>query len=108
MNWLADKLADWLATMICFWIISVVTLGVLFYQSPKNMVDWIFFLSSGFFQAVALPVLAFVSKKEGKTQAALLQETHDAVMEELKQLKAICQFEEKEAQTLDMALPGKE
>ena len=34
-----------------------------------------------------MPVLAFVAKIEGKKQQKLLQETHDAVMSEMKEIK---------------------
>lgn len=85
-EWLADLLADTLSTMACFWIITSMVVVVLFWQRPNTLVGWITYISTAIFQASALPVLAFVSKKEGATQQALLQETHDTVMGELDRL----------------------
>lgn len=82
-DWLADRLADALSTMACFWIITTMVIVVLFWQRPSTIVGWITYISTAIFQASALPVLAFVSKKESSTQQALLQETHDASMDEL-------------------------
>ena len=64
---------------------------VLFWQRPNTLVGWITYISTAIFQASALPVLAFVSKKEGATQQALLQETHDTVMGELDKLGNVLQ-----------------
>jgi hypothetical protein len=88
-NLIADLLADALSTMSCFWVITVMVVVVLFWQRPASAVGWVTYFSTAIFQAVALPVLAFVAKKEGATQQALLQETHDAVMGELDKLGAV-------------------
>jgi hypothetical protein len=45
-----------------------------------------FVISAGF-QAVALPVLAFVSNMQGDRAEKIARETHDAVMKELKILR---------------------
>jgi hypothetical protein len=82
-DWVADLLADALSTMACFWIITSMVIVVLFWQRPTTLVGWITYISTAIFQASALPVLAFVSKKEGARQQTLLQETHDATMEEM-------------------------
>ena len=86
-TWLADHLADALASMVLFWLVTFAVILPLLWQRPENAVLWIIYASSTCFQAVALPVLAFVSKKEGVKQAKILQETHDAVMQELGVLK---------------------
>jgi len=88
---IANILADALSTMACFWIITVMVVVVLFWQRPSTMVGWITYVSTAIFQASALPVLAFVAKKEGATQQALLQETHDTVMGELDKLGNLIQ-----------------
>jgi hypothetical protein len=90
-DWLADLLADTLSTMACFWIITSLVVVVLFWQRPSTLVGWITYISTAIFQASALPVLAFVSKKEGAKQQALLQETHDASMDELDNLSKMLQ-----------------
>ena len=64
---------------------------VLFWQRPVSLVGWITYISTAIFQASALPVLAFVAKKEGANQQALLQETHDTVMGELDKVGAVLQ-----------------
>jgi hypothetical protein len=83
----ANLLADTLSTMACFWVITSMVVVVLLWQRPDTIVGWITYISTAIFQASALPVLAFVSKKEGATQQALLQETHDTTMESLKLIK---------------------
>jgi hypothetical protein len=87
----ANILADALSTMTCFWVITVMVVVVLFWQRPTTMVGWITYISTAIFQASALPVLAFVSKKEGASQQVLLQETHDTVMGELDKLGNLVQ-----------------
>jgi hypothetical protein len=82
-EWVADLLADYLSTMACFWIITSMVVVVLFWQRPTTVVGWITYISTAIFQASALPVLAFVAKKQGDRQEALLRETHDTVMGEL-------------------------
>ena len=86
-EWLATKLADALATMVMFFGVTFLTLSILFFQAPKTPLEWVQYIIQTFFQGVALPVLAFVAKIEGKKQQKLLQETHDAVMSEMKEIK---------------------
>ncbi|MGD0152834.1 MAG: hypothetical protein ABSC17_03585 [Thermacetogeniaceae bacterium] len=83
-DWLADCLADGLSSMACFWIITSMVIVVLFWQRPNSMVGWITYISTAIFQASALPVLGFVSNKESAKLQALMQETHDTTMNELK------------------------
>ena len=86
-EWLATKLADALATMVMFFGVTFLTLSILFFQAPKTPLEWVQYIIQTFFQGVALPVLAFVAKIEGKKHQKLLQETHDAVMCEMKEIK---------------------
>ena len=86
-NWLADKLSNWLSTMAMFYTITFLVLLPLHWQKPSGLVAWVQYSISVFFQGVALPVLAFVSKKAGDRQEKLLMETHDAVIEELDIIK---------------------
>jgi len=80
---LASKLADWLSTMAMFYGVAFLVMLPLIWQRPANLVGWAQYVISVFFQGVALPVLGFVSKKEGDRNNRLLKETHDAVMSEL-------------------------
>ena len=88
-EWLASRLADALATMVMFFGVTFLTLSILFFQTPKTPLEWVQYLIQTFFQGVALPVLAFVAKIEGQRQQRLLQETHDTVMTEIQELKAM-------------------
>lgn len=83
-NWLADRLADSLSSMSCFWVITSMVIVVLFWQRPSTLVGWVTYFSTAVFQASALPVLGFVSNKQSNRLQALMQETHDATMGELK------------------------
>jgi len=82
-DWLANILADWLSTMAMFYAVGFLVLSILFFQMPKTPLDWVQYIVQAFFQGVALPVLAFVAKKEGTKTERILQETHDTVMAEL-------------------------
>lgn len=82
-DWLGDKLAFWLSTMGCFYLISIAILATLFFQRPEGVQAWLLFWVTVFFQGVALPVLGYVARKSGEKQEQVLNETHDAVMEEL-------------------------
>jgi hypothetical protein len=86
-EWLAERLADWLATIACFYAVAFLTLSILFFQTPQSALEWVQYSIQTFFQGVALPVLAFVAKISGTRQEKLLQETHDAVMDELSFVK---------------------
>ena len=86
-EWLASKLADALATMVMFFGVTFLTLSILFFQTPRTPLEWVQYIIQTLFQGVALPVLAFVAKIEGERQRKLLQETHDTVMQEMKEIK---------------------
>lgn len=86
-DWLADKMSYWFSTMVCFYVVTLLTLATLYFDMPKNIQGWLMYWVGIFFQAVALPVLGYVSRKAGEKQEQLLQETHDAVMEELTLIK---------------------
>lgn len=83
----ANKMAAILSTMWIFYILTALVIIPLFYQKPIGFIAWIQYIVSVGFQGVALPVLAFVAKKEGDAQAKLLQETHDIVMSEMAIIK---------------------
>ena len=86
-EWVATKLADALANMVMFFGVTFLTLSILFFQTPRTPLEWVQYIIQTFFQGVALPILAFVAKIEGNRQQRLLQETHDAVMGEMQELK---------------------
>jgi hypothetical protein len=86
-EWLGDKLANWLSTMAMFYGVTFLVFLPLFFQRPNGLVGWAQYSSSVFFQGVALPVLGYVSKKEGDRNEKLMRETHDTVMKELSMIK---------------------
>lgn len=87
-DWLADHLAVWLSTMAMFYGVTFLVIAPLFFQKPSNLVGWMQYIISVFFQGVALPVLGYTAKKSGDEQAKLLRETHDVVMDELTSIKS--------------------
>jgi hypothetical protein len=86
-DWLGDKLAFFLSSMVCFYIVSITILSTLFFQKPNGLQAWLIFWITVFFQGVALPVLGYVGRKAGEKQERLLKETHDVVKEELALIK---------------------
>ena len=82
-----DKIADSLSTRICFVIFCIIAFVPLFFQHPADVLAWDQYISQTVIQLVALSVLAIVSKKEGKAQQMMLQETHDCSMETLADIK---------------------
>jgi hypothetical protein len=86
-DWLADKMAYWFSNMACFYIVTLLTLATLYFDTPKNIQGWLMYWIGIFFQAVALPVLGYVTRKAGETQEQVINETHDAVLEELALVK---------------------
>lgn len=88
-SWIADRLSNGLATMWTFWILSMLIVSTLLIQLPSGAQGWILFVVSVFFQGVALPVLALVSNRQGDRMESVLRETHDAVLDELRELRAM-------------------
>jgi cell shape-determining protein MreC len=82
-QWLGDKLAIWLSTMGCFYLIFALVVVPLFFQHPTDLVGWVQYIVQSLFQGVALPVLGYVARIAGEKQERVLNETHDAVMDEL-------------------------
>jgi Mn2+/Fe2+ NRAMP family transporter len=101
---LAGKLADWLSTMAMFYGVAFLVLLPLVWQRPTSLVGWAQYLISVFFQGVALPVLGFVSKKEGERNTQILQETHDMVMGQLAIVRAALDQARDERDDLKLSL----
>ena len=88
-DWLSNKLSNGLSSMEMFWVIVFLVIAPLLIQQPESLVGWIQYTVSVFLQGVALPVLGAVAKRSGERQEKLLNETHDAVMAELKEIKKL-------------------
>jgi cell shape-determining protein MreC len=82
-QWLGDKLAIWLSTMGCFYLIFALVVVPLFFQHPKDLVGWVQYIVQSIFQGIALPVLGYVARISGEKQERVMNETHDVVMDEL-------------------------
>ncbi|MDR0834819.1 MAG: hypothetical protein LBN93_11690 [Candidatus Symbiothrix sp.] len=86
-NFLANKLSVILSSMWLFWFLAVVLVIAGIIQPPKGAYEIVMFWVSAAFQAIALPVLGFISNIQGDRQEKLMRETHDAVMKEIKILR---------------------
>ena len=88
-DWLAAHMALGLSSMWTFWTLTLLIAAALLLQRPTGAQGWVLFVVSIFFQGVALPVLAFVSNQQGDRTEGILRETHDTVMKELEDLRAL-------------------
>jgi hypothetical protein len=79
---IASILANTLSSIACFYVITSLILIALVWQKPHDIIGWIQYLIAFLFQGSALPVLGYVSKREGDESRKMLQETHDMVMSE--------------------------
>lgn len=78
----ASILANTLSSIACFYVVTGLILFALLWQKPHDILGWIQYLIAFLFQGSALPVLGYVSKREGDSNRKMLQETHDMVMSE--------------------------
>ena len=103
-DWLGDKLALFLSTMGCFYIIFALVIVPLFFAHPNDLVGWVQYIVQSIFQGVALPVLGYVAKKVGDSQEKMLSETHNAVMEELALVKEELEIAKEERADLQVII----
>ncbi|MCL6443637.1 MAG: hypothetical protein K6T83_09310 [Alicyclobacillus sp.] len=99
-EWLAERLSIILSSMWLFWVLCVMTWGSILLQRPNGAQGWDLFLVSIFFQAVALPVINLTTAKQGDRMERVLNETHDAVMSELAELRRM--HEEQKAEIAEL------
>jgi hypothetical protein len=83
-NWFAFKLAALFASIWCFWIFLILSLAPLAFPSYLNVIQ---FVSSGVLQLIALPLLAYTSDQGTRVTTVLMQETHDVLIEYLKEMR---------------------
>ena len=93
---LANKMSLILSSMWLFWIVLVILLVAAFLRPPDNVYEWVMYVISAGFQALALPVLAFVSDIQGEKQKKVIDQTHKAVLAQLE----IIQKQQKELEGL--------
>lgn len=103
-DWLGDRLAFWLSTMACFYVITALVIVPLFFQRPSGLVGWVQYIVQSIFQGVALPVLGYVARIAGEKQERVVTETHDTVMEELAIVKEELAIAREERQVLHQLL----
>jgi hypothetical protein len=98
-DWLGNKLALYLSTMGCFYIIFMLVIVPLFFQHPNDLVGWVQYIVQSIFQGVALPIFGF-DMKVGENQVRVLNETNDTVMQELALVKKELQLAREASATL--------
>jgi hypothetical protein len=88
---LNSKVAEWLSNVLSsmwlFWLLSIVLVTIGIAYPATDPYTFVMFWISAVFQAIALPVLAFVSNIQGERQEKLLESTHALVIEELRLIK---------------------
>ena len=87
-EWLADRLAVIMSTMWLFWALVLACLIAYAVQPPNGAQGQILFWVSIMFQGIALPVLAFVSNKQGDATQALLLDTHNHMLAEVEDMRS--------------------
>lgn len=102
-DWLGDKLAHFLSTMECFFLIFLLVIIPLFFQHPTG-IAWVQYGVAVFFQGVALPVLGYVAWKSGERVEKVIKETHDVVLEELKIIKEELKLAREERDSINRIL----
>lgn len=88
-DWVAGHAAAIVATMALFWLLNVVIFASLFFQRPHTLQQWLLFFVTIWFQGVSLPLIAKVTNLQGDRTEKIQRETHDAVMQELAELKQL-------------------
>lgn len=86
-DWLMDKLSDILALAWLFYLLNIFAVIILIFQHPTDILGWTLFIGTMYFQSVTLPVINNTAKRSGEQMMALLKETHDSQMEELRLAK---------------------
>jgi len=86
---LAEILADSLASMTMFWIITLLVLIPLFWSQPAGGVAWMQYIVAVFFQGVALPVLGYTAKLSGKRTDEIIDQIEKMSVIMAKQTKHI-------------------
>lgn len=102
------KAANWLSrvlsSMWLFWFLATVLVVIGIVYPPDNPYTFVMFWVSAVFQAIALPVLAFVSNIQGDRQEKIMRETYENVLKELELInKQLAILKEQGVQITDIA-----
>jgi len=85
-DWIALKLGNSFSTMECFWLFNVVALLPLACPQILSIAQYV---SSGYLQLVALPLLGVVSVIVGRKADERAEQDHRAIMGEVETLKTM-------------------
>jgi len=85
-EWIALHLGDFFSTMACFWLFNLVALFPFIWPASLQIAQYV---SSGYLQLVALPLLAVVTRLTGRAAESRAQQDHLAIMGEVETLKTI-------------------
>lgn len=88
-DWLAVHLSDMLSSMKLFFLLNIMIWTAILIQRPQNLEAWLLAIISVWFQGVTLIILNRTSQIQGDRQENILRETHDAVMGELGEIRAM-------------------
>lgn len=86
----AERLADTISSMGLFWLCNLFILGCLCFEMPHDVPGWANFVSSNWFQLVALPVLAISNRVDVRRAARMHQQEMTLLREEMAILKRLC------------------
>jgi len=96
-EWVALHLGEFFSSMLCFWSFNFIAILPFIWPSSLQIAQYI---SSGYLQLVALPLLAVVTRLTGRAAEARAQADHLAIMGEVETLKAIGAKQDKTLQFL--------
>lgn len=99
-DWIADHVTRAVASMKLFYALNIVVGVAIIYQHPANIEGWLLVVVSVWFQGVALPPIAKMSQIQGDRMEKVLRETHDVLMAELSEIKAMHESQAEELATL--------
>jgi len=97
-DWLAERMSLVLSMMITFWIVLTLVVIPLMYSAPNSLLGWSTYLSCSLFQAIALPVLGYTSKKASDKSDKLMEEMYKMTAD-IKRIVEHLQIEEEEIET---------
>ncbi|MCL2492373.1 MAG: hypothetical protein FWE87_06505 [Coriobacteriia bacterium] len=98
---IANKAALMLSSMWMFWVIMIVLAIAYGMQPPKGAYEIVIFFVGAGFQAIALPVLAFVSNIQGDRQEAKLDKMQKDIHKELRLIKKLIKEVKEEQSRLE-------
>jgi hypothetical protein len=89
-EWLMERIVDAVSTPWAFYVCNLSILATLLIKRPEDAYAWALFISSIWFQAVMLPVLAATDKVQTTRQMAMLTEEVTLLRAEFQKITQIC------------------